>query len=66
MLDQTASSSAMYFSVFFDGSIVTISMHRCTLFRLDVSATLGLFQYRCVVQHTMILKKEHTPILKKA
>ena len=52
MLDQTTSSSAMYFSVSFDGSIVTISMDKSTRFRLDISASLGLLQYWC-----------HTPIL---
>ena len=45
MLDQTASSSAMYFSVSFDGTIVTISMDRSTRFHLDVSSSLGLLQY---------------------
>ena len=51
MLDWTASSSAMYFSVSFDGYIVTISMNRSTRFRLDVSTTLGLLQYWCVEKH---------------
>ena len=41
----------------FDGSIVTISMDRSTRFCLDVSASLGLVQYRCVLHHTLILKK---------
>ena len=47
MLDRTASWSAMYFSVSFDGSIVTISMDRSTGFRLDVSASLGLLSFAC-------------------
>ena len=49
MLDRTAWSSAMYFSVSFVGSIVAISINRSTHFRLDVLASLGLLQYRCVL-----------------
>ena len=44
MLDRTALSSAMYFSVSFDGSIVTISMDRSTHFRLDVSTNFLISQ----------------------
>ena len=40
MLDRTASSSAMYFSVSFDGSIVTISVDKSTRSHLDVLASL--------------------------
>ena len=52
MLDPIASSSAMYFSVSFNGSIVTVynsSMDKSTYFCLDISAFLGLLQYRCVI-----------------
>ena len=45
MLDRTASSSALYFSVSFDGSIVSYC------FRLDIAAFLGLLQYRCLLKH---------------
>ena len=48
-LDQTASSSTVYFSVSFGGSIVTISVGKSTRSRLDVSASLGLLQYWCVL-----------------
>ena len=41
MLDWTALLSVMYFSVSFDGSIVTIIMGRSTRFRLDLLATRG-------------------------
>ena len=42
MLDQTTLLPAMYFSEYFDGFIVTISMERSTRFHLDVSASLGI------------------------
>ena len=66
MLDQTASLSVMYFSVPFEGSIVTISMDRITPFRLDVSASLGLLQYEGAHSMYFFSMMEHTPILKKA
>ena len=51
MLDRTTSSSTIYFSVSFDGSIVTISMEKSARSCLDISASLGLLQYRCVLIH---------------
>ena len=51
MLDWTTSLSVMYFSVSFDGFIVTISVDKSTRSRLDVSASLGLLQYWCVLIH---------------
>ena len=60
MLDRTALSSEMYFSVFFDGPIVTISMVRSTRFCLDVSATLSLLSSVSVCAQTLLeLLKQH-------
>ena len=44
MLDRTASSSAMYFSVLFGESIVTIKMGKSTRSCLDVLVFLGLLK----------------------
>ena len=56
MLDRTASSFVMYFSVSFDGSIVPISMDRSTRFHLDVLVTLARPSSVSVCAQTLLME----------